>query len=384
MADEECLCDLVSESAQASESLFTVLGDVLAAVAVVTVLTVSAVGQVVPDQASAAEVVDERAAYIVIDTAQASDWAGEVVQSADLAVDRARAREAVNQGVLEVAAAQALAGDWLVEMPKAPVQDSANATEMVAGTAIGRTVLTDSARASGGFVLGAQDVIQDAGAGADQALAGARVVDIVEDQAVAGAAVGQESSATVDLVDDALHAADSVVSVAAGSQVVDDWAHAEGEEIQGGHLAWSCHAQTFGMSRLTLPEVNSLASVGGRLLAVGPDGLYVADGAPQQAQVVTGLVDFGSPQLKRGGYLYLRYAAAGQLCVSVGVTSTGSEVTYDYALAARPDAAVVPGRVKLGKGIRSRDWRFTLRNEPGRGFKLYDLQLLQDETSRRV
>lgn len=76
--------------------------------------------------------------------------------------------------------------------------------------------------------------------------------------------------------------------------------------------------------------------------------------------------------------------AAGQLGVSVGVTSTGSEVTYDYALAARPDAAAVPGRVKLGKGLRSRDWRFTLRNEPGRGFKLYDLQLMQDETSRRV
>ncbi|MGC8385209.1 hypothetical protein ACP3P8_25580 [Pseudomonas aeruginosa] len=40
-------------------------------------------------------------------------------------------------------------------------------------------------------------------------------------------------------------------------------------------------------------------------------------------------------------------------------------------------------RVKLGKGS-ARDWRFTLRNEPGRGFKLYDLQLMQDETSRRV
>lgn len=54
------------------------------------------------------------------------------------------------------------------------------------------------------------------------------------------------------------------------------------------------------MSRLTLPEVNSFVAVGGLLLAAGPDGLYVADGAPLQSLVVTGLVDFGSPQLKRG------------------------------------------------------------------------------------
>lgn len=384
MADEECLCDLVSESAQASESLFAVLGDVLASVAVATAFTVSTVGQVVPDQASAAEVVEERAAYIVVDSAQASDWAGEAVLSSNLVTDRARAREAIFHGVLEVAGDQAAAGEWMVEMPKASVLDSARASEEITGNAIGRLALTDAAQASGGFILGAQDLVEDAAAGTEQVVAGARVAEVVEDQAVASDALEQESAVTADLVDDVLHATELAQGTVAGGQVVDDWGHAESEAVQGEHVVWTCHTQTFGMSRLTLPEVNSFAAVGGLLLAAGPDGLYVADGAPLQSLVVTGLVDFGSPQLKRGGYLYLRYVAAGQLGVSVGVTSTGSEVTYDYALAARPDAAAVPGRVKLGKGLRSRDWRFTLRNEPGRGFKLYDLQLMQDETSRRV
>lgn len=384
MADEECLCDLVSESAQASESLFIALSDVLAAVAVVTAFTISTVGQVVLDQASAGEVVDERATYIVIDTAQASDWAGEVVQSVDMVTDRARGRDTVYQGVREVAGDQATAGDWLVEMPKAGVLDSARALEDVIGTATGMLLLTDMAKVFGGFILGSQDLAHGTALGAEKVLARARVAEVVKDLAVAGDALGQESAIAADLVNDALHATELAQGMVAGGQIVNDWGHAEGEAIQGLHVAWTCHVQTFGMSRLTLPEVNSLAVVGGRLMAVGPDGLYVADGAPQQSLLVTGLVDFGSPQLKRGGYLYLRYAAAGRLGVSVGVTSTGSEVTYDYALAARPDAIAVPGRVKLGKGLRSRDWRFTLRNEPGRGFRVYDLRLMQDETSRRV
>jgi hypothetical protein len=127
---------------------------------------------------------------------------------------------------------------------------------------------------------------------------------------------------------------------------------------------------------------------GAVLLGVNDDGLYSLDaasdgGAAISAWIETGLNDFGLPVLKRASNAYFGLTADGALTLEVGVTSSGAESTYSYAVQ-RGAGAPVQAKAHLGKGLLSRYWRFRVSNSEGADFTLHDLRVLFDDTARRA
>jgi hypothetical protein len=92
----------------------------------------------------------------------------------------------------------------------------------------------------------------------------------------------------------------------------------------------------------------------------------------------------GSSQIKRASYYYAGYESDGTLAVTVGCIPAGAEQSFTYTLPARHASDPTPGRAKLGRGMRSRYWRFTVENVEGSDFTIVDQRLIFESTSRRV
>lgn len=161
--------------------------------------------------------------------------------------------------------------------------------------------------------------------------------------------------------------------------------------IPGFGAAWTTPTDSFAMSRWETVETDSIAEVDGVLYAASPTGLYRLDqGADDpnfgriDARIRGGMTDFGAPQLKRLSYFYLGYQTSGTMRVTVGSVPKGVEQSFAYPFPRRIANEPVPGRAQLGRGARSRYWRFTLENVNGADFSVFDQHVDMDSMSRRV
>lgn len=142
-----------------------------------------------------------------------------------------------------------------------------------------------------------------------------------------------------------------------------------------GAAGWTSQLETFGMSRYTTPEIESVAVIGGVLYGCGPNGIYAmqanaADASGQvNAEVKTGLMDMGSA-LTRPQHFYMSYSSSGRMELVLAETGSGTELSYAYPFAAQTASAQVPHRVTLGRGIRSRYLRFIVKNVDGAPFEV--------------
>ena len=123
------------------------------------------------------------------------------------------------------------------------------------------------------------------------------------------------------------------------------------------------------------------------LYAARPDGIYVFDadddqGEPINAQVMTGVLDFQSTQLKRIDSAYLGYAG-GKLLMRVMTTMGGRKQTHHYELINKPADTPTEGVIQIGKGLRSAYWQFELHNIDGAAFEVDNLTLYPVMLSRR-
>lgn len=154
-------------------------------------------------------------------------------------------------------------------------------------------------------------------------------------------------------------------------------------------LAWTAPTDTFAMSRFTGYRFNSAAVIGGRLIAADDGGLYLLTGdddagTPVVARLTTGLSDVGDPQQKRVREVFVGYEADGTLAMKVSGTGTGAEVGYTYTLPAKTADDTIANRVKIGRGMRSRFWRFEFSNPSGEPFKATETRVAIDTLSRKV
>lgn len=133
---------------------------------------------------------------------------------------------------------------------------------------------------------------------------------------------------------------------------------------------------------------NSFATFDNEALGAGPNGLYVLDdgdtddgAVPINAAIVTGLLDFGSPQAKRMSDFYLAMRAAGDIRLTVG---TDENTPYEYALEPRDVATLKQRRDLIGKGMRGRYWQFGMYNTDGCDFEFDAYNMLVVDMSRRI
>lgn len=153
-------------------------------------------------------------------------------------------------------------------------------------------------------------------------------------------------------------------------------------------LAWVLNPQTSGLSYYDNFGFNSIAEFNGVLYATSPEGIFAIntdtdEGRFISAEIKTGFLDLGTEQNKRVSDLYVGYTATGYLETDVETYDWPQEV-YTYPMEEREAGAPRNNRIKVGKGLNSRYWRFALRNLDGADFQIYDLQLNVGVSKRRL
>jgi hypothetical protein len=143
-----------------------------------------------------------------------------------------------------------------------------------------------------------------------------------------------------------------------------------------GSKAWVMNTQTGGLTTYDNFQFTSLAEYKGVIYATSASGVYALTGDTDEGRVIeaevkTGFLDFGVEQTKRISDIFVGYTG-GQLEFDVETFDLPGEV-YTYPMEEREAGAPRNNRVKPGRGLSSRYWRFSIRNVDGAAFQLYDV-----------
>jgi hypothetical protein len=152
----------------------------------------------------------------------------------------------------------------------------------------------------------------------------------------------------------------------------------------GTYNAWIINTQSLGVSRYTNYNFNSVA---GRF-AAADDGIYELTGdtdagIPIPALIETGLMDFGSQMKKQIPDVYLGSTVDGRLVLKV-TTSQDGKLIEDWYTATLDYEAPDNSRMKVGRGLKSRYWKFRLENVNGADFTLDDMGVRTVVLTRRL
>lgn len=155
-----------------------------------------------------------------------------------------------------------------------------------------------------------------------------------------------------------------------------------------GRVAWLMNTETTAASWYDNFDFESIAQPPGKVLAVGPDGLYELGGSTDSgeqidAEVVSGFADFGATQTKRVDNLYFGYTSEGRISVTTETYESGHPPST-YYLEQRDASAPRNSRVTPGKGLWGRYWRMTIRNVDGADFEVHDATVDIAVSTRRV
>ncbi len=124
-------------------------------------------------------------------------------------------------------------------------------------------------------------------------------------------------------------------------------------------IAWTASTDTFAMSRFTLFPYDSMAIVGDYVLLTGDDGIYLVNSGTEllSAVLVSGLTDLGSPEDKGVRDVLIEYIGSpATVKTEDGVGTTRSYTIVNPFVVKKPTTSIA----KLGRGVKSRHWRFTL------------------------
>lgn len=155
-----------------------------------------------------------------------------------------------------------------------------------------------------------------------------------------------------------------------------------------GRVAWVLNTETTAGSWYQNFDFESIAQPPGKVLAVGPDGLYELTGATDSgaqvnATVQSGFTDFGDSHTKRVDAVYFGYTSQGRISLTTEVRESGTPPAT-YLLEQRDATAPRNSRVTPGKGLSGRYWRMTIRNVDGADFEVHDAAVDIAISTRRV
>lgn len=133
-------------------------------------------------------------------------------------------------------------------------------------------------------------------------------------------------------------------------------------------------------SQYTHYPFNGLSAFGSRYVGTAADGVYLLEGEddagePIEARIKTALMDFGAGVNKRIPDVYVAFAGGNKLVCKVVTVHprTGQKTEAVYETTLPPGSEMHNGRIKLGQGLESRYWQFTLANVDGASFDIDEL-----------
>ena len=216
---------------------------------------------------------------------------------------------------------------------------------------------------------------------------------VADDTVLDGSAVAGflESSAVAD---DTVDAVVSSMALADVEAVAEDITFTK----DTGLVAWVMNAKSGAVSWYDNWAFTSMATVGEKVFAAGPDGLSILGGDtddqdPIDAHIQYGLMEFGgydqdgrpkpNPQKKRVQGIWFGYHASGELAATVETYGQGYG-PYTYTMPPRSAEQPRNSRVVPGKGLNARYWRLRLSNISGCGFELHSIGAETAESTRRI
>jgi hypothetical protein len=150
-------------------------------------------------------------------------------------------------------------------------------------------------------------------------------------------------------------------------------------------IAWVMNTQTGGLSNYSNFEFNSLAFHNGKLYGTSREGLSELDADKDDGRNINsiykgGFLDFGTEHKKRISDVYIGYTGGGLECD----IETADKQVYTYEMEAREGNLPHNSRLKPGRGLSSRHWRFAFRNIDGADFQIQDIIALVGVSKRRL
>ena len=223
--------------------------------------------------------------------------------------------------------------------------------------------------------------------------------DAVTDVALAGEDALPTTRSAADLADGAL--ADDGLTARVDSQALLQSTAVADEVIlmkRPGLVAWVMNTDTGAVSWYDNWAFTSMATVGGKVFAAGPDGLHVLGGDLDgteliDARVQFGYTDFGgygqdgmpkpSEPKKRVTDLWFGYHADGTLSATVETYGQGYG-PYTYSMAPRAAGQPRNSRITPGRGLNARYWRVGIENTNGCAFEVHSLAADVAASTRRL
>ena len=169
-----------------------------------------------------------------------------------------------------------------------------------------------------------------------------------------------------------------VISNSAG---MSDWLWAK----DFGSIAWVLNTQSGGLTSYDNFGFSSIAFHDGVLYATSPDGLYALgadddDGRDIAALYKTGFLRLGSDSKKRISDIFVGYTGTDLECD----VETYDKQVYTYPMEYREADAPHNSRIKVGRGLSSKHWRFGFRNTGGADFQIQDIDVKLAVSKRRI
>lgn len=386
-------CEILEASAEATSECPAVEG-VMVIGASATSAAEAMVGRTYPlitEGATSASQVTIDAYAVLNGGATAASTLSHTLVVTGLVSDAANATSSAVVGLVEVleAIAQASAEIAAADVPVMLVS-AAQATGSIVANTIGVYEAGSDAVAASSVTLGMAELANSAAVSASMVVLLRRVNELVVSSGT-GEATAYPSNIPQDFL---------LISTASGSGLAlvqgehnllieaDASANAGVWYTDPGRKAWVMNTETTAASWYDNFDFESITQTPDGVLAVGPDGLYTLDantdaGVNIQAEVVSGLQDFGAPQTKRMDYMYFGYTSGGRISVTPEVYESG-HAPVTYFLEQRDASAPRNSRVEPGKGLFGRYWRVTIRNVAGADFEVHDTTVDIAVSNRKV
>jgi hypothetical protein len=155
--------------------------------------------------------------------------------------------------------------------------------------------------------------------------------------------------------------------------------------LASGYDGLAINLNSKALSRYDGQPFNSMALFNDVYLAASPAGIYALTGDDDAASAInavvrSGLVDFGTNQLKRIRVAYISYRTDGDLELKV-TTDEGESHTYKIG---RIDGdGIHQNKVKIGRGMVGRHFQWEITNKEGCDFEIHDLTVFPQVLRRK-
>ena len=156
----------------------------------------------------------------------------------------------------------------------------------------------------------------------------------------------------------------------------------------GDYEMWVVNTATIGAAKYTNTPFNSMATTRGKTYGLTETGLFELTGdddagAPIEAAIQTGMLDFGTHENKAIARAYLYVGSGDHIYLRAISSRKGERASQWYEIIPRIEDDVEPRRVRLARGVKSVTWGFEVKNIDGGSLDLRYLDAVPVVLRRR-